>query len=241
MAAVQWGLGISGFIARWACWCWRHQSKRCAACIAYFFATASLLTYVALGRAVRCLLPLNTFMHLVVLYGYQGADNSAEQLQLTDQLVDAASGELAVVARGQSCLVVGDFNVEPTKIPSLATKGLSAGLWVDLEASWAFASGREPAVTCKRTWVSGSGIRRDFQIGCPLCAAAVRCCCVLPLRLIQPHLAVRSGLLLRDGLPTVTQPVRFTLHPSYRRLRSLGIPNLLRSRESERSTKRDYN
>ena len=65
----------------------------------------------ALGRAVRCLLPLGVgrFMHLVVLYGYQGSDNSSEQLQLTDQLVDAALGELAVVARGQPCLVVGDF------------------------------------------------------------------------------------------------------------------------------------
>ena len=64
------------------------------------------------------------FMRFVVLYGYQGADASAEQLQLADQLVDAASSELAVVARGQPCLVVGDLNVEPIKIPSL---GL--GLW----------------------------------------------------------------------------------------------------------------
>ena len=72
------------------------------------------------------------------LYGYQGSDNSSEQLQLTDQLVDAALGELAVVARRQPCLVVGDFNVEPTKIPCLA-EGISAGLWVDLEFCWAFS------------------------------------------------------------------------------------------------------
>ena len=113
--------------------------------------TTAFRTYFALGRTVRCLLPLwfGRFMHLVVLYGYQGSDNSSEQLQLTDQLVDAALGELAVVAWGQPCLVVGDFNVEPMKIPSLA-KGISAGLWVDLESSWAFALGREPAVTCKR-------------------------------------------------------------------------------------------
>ena len=83
--------------------------------------TAAFRTLFTLGRAVRCLLPLGLggFMHLVVLYGYQGSDNSSEQLQLTDQLVDAALGELAVVARGQPCLVVGDFNVEPSKIPSL--------------------------------------------------------------------------------------------------------------------------
>ena len=65
-------------------------------------------------------------MHLVVLYGYQGADVDAEQLALTEQLFDAALGELSVVARGQPCLLVGDFNVEPTKIPSLE-KGISVG------------------------------------------------------------------------------------------------------------------
>ena len=81
-------------------------------------------------------------MHLVVLYGYQDSDNSSEQLQLTDQLVDAALSELAVVA---------------------LAKGISAGLWVALEASWAFALEREPAVTCKRTWESDSGNRRDFS------------------------------------------------------------------------------
>ena len=71
------------------------------------------------------------FMHLVVLYKYQGADSDPEQLALTDQLFDAAFGELGAVARGQPCLLVGDVNVEPTKIPCLA-KGISAGLWVTL-------------------------------------------------------------------------------------------------------------
>ena len=62
--------------------------------------TTAFRTYSALGGAVRCLLPLGfgRFMHLVVLYGYQGSNNSSEQLHLTDQLVDAALGELAVVA-----------------------------------------------------------------------------------------------------------------------------------------------
>ena len=106
-------------------------------------------------------------------------------------------------------MIVGDFNVEPRKIPSLA-KGISAGLWVDLEASWAFASGGELAVTCKRTWASDSGNRRDFQIGCPLCAAAVGSCSVLPERWIQPHLAVRSCFASERWTAKVTQPVRFT-------------------------------
>ena len=105
-----------------------------------------------------------------MLYGYQGADREAEKLALTDQLLDAAFGELSVVAREQPCLVVGDFNVEPTKIPCLA-KGISAGLWVDQEATWAFASGRQPGVTCKRSWDSTGGSRRDFMVGCPRAAA----------------------------------------------------------------------
>ena len=67
--------------------------------------------------------------------GYQGADCDSEQLALTWQLFDAALGDLAVVARGRPCLIVGDFKVEPTKIPCLS-KGISAGLWVDLEAAW---------------------------------------------------------------------------------------------------------
>ena len=33
---------------------------------------------------------------------------------MTDQHLDAALGELGVVAREQPCLLVGDFNVEPT-------------------------------------------------------------------------------------------------------------------------------
>ena len=59
---------------------------------------------------------------------------------LTEQLFDAALGEFSVVARGQPCLLVGDFNVEPTKVPCLAKK-ISAGLWVDLEEAWALATG----------------------------------------------------------------------------------------------------
>ena len=127
--------------------------------------------------AVRCVLPLGggRIMHLVVLYGYQEADRDPEQLALTDQLLDAALNELACVAREQPCLLVGDFNVEPTKISCLA-KGIMAGLWVDLEASWALASGRNPGVTCKQDFESSICSRLDFMVGCPRVAAAVLCC-----------------------------------------------------------------
>ena len=75
------------------------------------------------------------FCTFLFLYGYQGADTDSEQQALTNQLFDAALGELHVVASGQPCLLVGDFNVEATKIPCLA-KGISAGLWVDFGEAW---------------------------------------------------------------------------------------------------------
>ena len=101
------------------------------------------------------------------MHGYQGADADAEQLALTEQLSDAAFGEHSVVARGQPCLLVGDFNVEPTKIPCLA-KGISAGLWVDLESAWASAAGLQPSPTCKRDRGSPGGRRRILWLVVPL-------------------------------------------------------------------------
>ena len=99
----------------------------------------------------------------MVLYGYHCADSDAEQLALTEQLSDAALGDLGVAARGQPCMLVVDFIGKPTRIPCLA-KGISAGLWVDLEASWALAGGVQPAATCKRTWDSACGHRRDLLL-----------------------------------------------------------------------------
>ena len=49
------------------------------------FATSQFKRFFDCGRAVRCTVPLGSgrFMHLVVLYGFQGADSDAEQLALT--------------------------------------------------------------------------------------------------------------------------------------------------------------
>ena len=57
-------------------------------------ATAQFRRFFDCGRALRCVLPIASgrFLHLVVLYGYHGADRDAEQLSLTDQLFDAALG-----------------------------------------------------------------------------------------------------------------------------------------------------
>ena len=68
-------------------------------------------------------------MHLVVLYGFRGADTDAEQLALTEQLHQATLGELSIVARGQPRSLVGHFNVEPHQNPLLGKKdfGLALG------------------------------------------------------------------------------------------------------------------
>ena len=154
------------------------------------------------------MLPLGggRIVHLVVLYGYQGADRDPERLALTDQLLDAALGELACVAREQPCLLVGDFNVEPTIIPCLA-KGIMAGLWFNLEASWALASGRNPAATCKQVLWPSIGSRRDFMV-CPRVAAAVSGCEVLVDRWVVPHFAVRTCFDYSRWLARVSLPVQ---------------------------------
>ena len=114
----------------------------------------------------------------------------------------------------------------PTKIPSLV-KGISAGLWVDLEASWAAAPGREAAVTCTRSRASDSGNRSDFHVGSPLCTAAVQSCGVSADRWVQPHLAVRPWLAAERWSACVPLPFRFApLCPAswLTALISLGIP-----------------
>ena len=102
--------------------------------------------------------------------------------------------------------MVGDFNVEPTKILCLA-KRISAGLWVDFGEAWALAAGFSPAPTCKRSWTADGGHRRDFMLGCPL-AAALLSCKVQPDRWIAPHLAVRALFDYGRWESWVTQPVR---------------------------------
>ena len=110
-------------------------------------------------------------------------------------------------------MLVGDFNVEPTKIPCLA-KGISAGLWVDFEEAWALAAGLQPAPTCKRDWGSVVFRRRDFMIGCLLAAAAVLSCKVQPERWIVHHLAVRTLFDCCRCTSQATQPVvRTPLEP----------------------------
>ena len=48
-----------------------------------------------------------------------GAASDQEKLKLTDSLLDAFLGEVAVLSRSQPCLIVGDLNIEPAKIHCL--------------------------------------------------------------------------------------------------------------------------
>ena len=72
-------------------------------------------------------------VHLFVVYGYQRAEEDAQKLQLTDQLLQAVLAEAQVVCVGQPMLIAGDLNA--AVIPFLA-KGISAGRYVDLAVAY---------------------------------------------------------------------------------------------------------
>ena len=108
-----------------------------------------------------------------------------------------------MVAREQACFVVGDFNVEPTKIPCG-----QKGSWLDSGLGFCFWSAAW--VTCKRSWGSTGGSRRDFLVGCPRAAAAVSKCVVQADRWILPLLAVRAHFEYSRWVSQVSQPVQRT-------------------------------
>ena len=174
------------------------------------FATVGFSKFFHLGRALRCHLPISggRIVHLVVVYGFQGASTDLEKLRLTEKLLDAVLCELAVVASGQPCLIVGDLNIEPDRIPCLL-KCLTAGHWFDLQSSWASASGVAPLLTCCRTFGSGGGSRRDFILGCPHAVSALKWCSVLQDRWILPHFAFRPSFSMGRWSAGACLPVMF--------------------------------
>ena len=143
---------------------------------------------------------------MTVLSGYQGADTDAEQLALTEQLFDAALGELGVVAR-TALLDSWGFQRGPTKILCLS-EGISAGLWVDLEAAWVLARGF--SLLSLASAGSTGRHRMDFMVGCTLGAAAVSACKVETGRWVAPHPAVRTHFDCGRWTCKVTQPVQRT-------------------------------
>ena len=111
------------------------------------FATPEFKEFFRMGRALRVTLPTGKggVVHLFVVYGYQGAEEDSEKLQLTDELPQAVLAEAQVVCVGQPLLIAGDLNADLAVIPCLA-KGISAGKFVDL--ALAYSLGRGATARC---------------------------------------------------------------------------------------------
>ena len=157
-------------------------------------ATHDFREWVRLGRVLKSVIPVGggRVVHVMVVYGFQGADSDQEKLVRTDQLFQAVMCELRVVGDGHPFLLLGDFNIEPFKIPCLA-KRISDGSIVDFAESHSASRGFLVAPTCKNVWDS-EGTRRDFILGSPAAFAACTGCWVDETRWFRPHFAVKATL-----------------------------------------------
>ena len=114
--------------------CWGGWSGWCFSFLSHHLSLLSFKEFFRLGPCLKKLLFLlgkEEVVHLFVVYGYQGAEEDADQLQLTDKLLQAVLAEAQVVCIGQPMLIAGDLNADPAVIPCLA-EGVSAGRYVDL-------------------------------------------------------------------------------------------------------------
>ena len=85
------------------------------------------------GLAAGCSpLVVDVWSILLWCMGFKGLMGIDEKLARTERLFQAVMCELRVVGDGHPYLLLGDFNIEPSKIPCLA-KGISEGLIVDFE------------------------------------------------------------------------------------------------------------
>ena len=143
------------------------------------FITPQFQEFFRLGRVLRTTLPTahGGVVHLFVVYGYQGAEEDAEKLRLTDRLLQAVLAEAQIVCVGQPMRIAGALNADPAVIPCLA-KGISAGRYVDLALAHSLGAGLAPDSTCTFNRDDGSGSRRDFFIwvsGWSCCFSCVFC------------------------------------------------------------------
>ena len=154
------------------------------------YITPQFQEFFRLGRVLRTTLPTakGGVVHLLVVYGYQGAEEDDEKLRLTDRLLQAVLAEGQVVCIGQPMLIAGDLNADPAVKPCLA-KGMSAGRFVDLALTHSLNAGSTPGITCTFNRDDGSGSRRDFLVGCPGVLAASQACHVTD-RWFTPHFSV---------------------------------------------------
>ena len=147
---------------------------------------------------------------MFVVYGYHGAEEDAEKLQLTDRLLQAVLAEAQVVCVGQPMHIAGDLNADPAVIPCLA-KGIFAGRYVDLALAYSLGAGIAPDATCRFSRQGSTGSHRDFFAGCPSALAASQACYVTD-RWFTPHFSVlarfRIGAWMADvACPVVCQPI----------------------------------
>ena len=157
-----------------------------------------------MGRVLRTTLPTGKggVVDLFVVYGYQGAEEDADQLQLPDKLLQAVLADAQVVCIGQPMLIAGDLNADPAVIPCLA-KGISAGRFVDLALAYSRWAGTAPDATCRFSREGGAGSRRDFIVGCPNALAASDTCFVTD-RWFTPHFSVLACFRIDAWMADVT-------------------------------------
>ena len=165
------------------------------------FVTPQFEEFFRLGRVLRTTLPTGKggVVHLFVVYGYQGAEDDADKLQHTHRLLQAFLAEAQVVCVGQPLLIAGDLNADPAVIPCLA-KGISAGRYVDLALAYSLGAGLTPDATCRFSREEGTGIRRDFFVGCPIALAVTD-------RWFIPHFSVVARFCTDAWMADVAWPI----------------------------------
>ena len=79
--------------------------------------THEFRVWVKFCRVMRSVIPVGDgrVVHVVVVYGLQGADGDQEKLTRTEQLFQAVMCELKVVGDGHPFLLFGDFNMSLLK------------------------------------------------------------------------------------------------------------------------------
>ena len=171
------------------------------------FVTPQFQEFFSLGRVLRTTLPTaqGGVIHLFVVYGYQWAEEDADQLQLTDKLLQAVLAQAQVVCVGQPMLIAGDLNADPAFIPCLS-KGISAGRYIDLALAYSLGAGVAPEVTCRFDREEGTGSRGDFFVGCPGALAASQACYVTD-RWLTPHFSVVASFRIGAWKTDVACPI----------------------------------
>ena len=138
------------------------------------FVTPQFQEFFRFGRVLRTTLCIaqGGVVHLFVVYGYQGAEEDADNLQLIDRLLQAVLAEAQGVCIGQPMLVAGDLNADDLNADLVVNlclaEGISGGRFVDFVLAYSLGAGVAPDVTCGFRREDGTGSRRDFFVGCPL-------------------------------------------------------------------------